>query len=298
MARIVLTALAATAGLLLITFVIGRIMMADREMTPVASAPSGPETRFVETRSGRVHVYDKGQGSVILLLHGSGRSVADWQEGFGARLAANHRVIGFDYYGHGLSERTHGLRYGHRLWTQQAIDVLDALGIDQAVVVGHSVGGVIAARVAADFPGRVTHAVTIGTGMALDPAQQLLLIPGVGEWIMGRVAIFGETFSEAHETRLARGYALEGTRAAFLTYVRRQYTIDGLRLLWGVYEEIKAPVLHVSGTRDQSIPHEAAKALTARTGGQFAAVEGVGHDVHIEAPERLAVLIESFARES
>lgn len=294
MERILIMAMAAMVGLMLITFVIGRIMMADREMTPVASAPSGPDTRFVETRSGRVHVYDKGQGSVILLLHGSGRSVADWQEGFGARLAANHRVIGFDYYGHGLSERTHGLRYGHRLWTQQAIDVLDALGIEQAVVVGHSVGGVIAARVAADFPGRVTHAVTIGTGMALDPAQQLLLIPGVGEWVMGQTSIFGDTFSETHERRLARGYALEGTRAALLTYIRRQFTIDGARLLWGVFEEIKAPVLHVSGTLDESIPHEAAKALTHRTGGQFAAVESVGHDVHFEAPEVLVRHIERF----
>ncbi len=298
MARIFLMALAATAGLLLIAFGIGRIMMADRETASVAAAPSGPHAQFVETRSGRVHVYDRGAGPVILLLHGSGRSIADWQEGLGPRLSETHRVIGFDYYGHGLSDRSHGLSYGHRLWTEQAVDVLDALGIEKAIVVGHSVGGVIAARIGADFPDRVAGVVTIGTGMALDPAQQLLLIPGVGEWIMGRVAVFGDTFSEAHETRLAQGYALEGTRAAFLTYVRRQYTIDGLRLLWGVYEEIKAPVLHVSGTRDQSIPHEAAEALTARTGGQFAAVEGVGHDVHIEAPERLAVLIESFARES
>lgn len=298
MERILFMALAATVCLVLIAFVIGRNMMSDREPVSVASSPSGPDARFVETRTGRVHVYDRGAGPVILLLHGSGRSVADWQEGFGVRLSKTYRVIGFDYYGHGLSDRAHGISYGHRLWTEQAIDVLDALGVETAVVVGHSVGGVIAARVAADFPDRITGAVTIGTGMALDPAQQLLLIPGVGEWIMGRTVIFGDTFSDTHERRLARGYTLEGTRAALLTYIRRQYTIDGVRLLWGVFEEIEAPVLHVSGTLDQSIPHEAAKALVVRTGGQFAAVEGVGHDVHIEAPERLAERIERFLTDS
>ena len=272
--------------------------MARAEPELHANVPSGPAARFVETRSGKVHVYDKGEGSVILLLHGSGRSIADWQEGFGARLAQHHRVIGFDYYGHGLSDRNHGTSYGHQLWTQQAIDLLDVLGIEKVVVVGHSVGGVIAARIAADFPERVTHVVTIGTGMAMDPTQRLLMVPGVGEWIMGTTKVFGDTFSAAHKRRQEQAYRLEGTRAAFLTYVRRQYTIDGLRLLWGVYEDIVAPVLHVSGTKDLSIPHEAAKALMRRTGGAFAPVEGVGHDVHIEAPYRLSELIERFVEGS
>jgi 2-hydroxymuconate-semialdehyde hydrolase len=298
MARIILVVFAITSVCLIVAFVSGRILMSKAELDMVGNEPFGADTRFVETRSGRVHVYDKGAGSVILLLHGSGRSVADWQEGFGDRLAENHRVIGFDYFGHGLSDRTHGLSYGHQLWTQQAIDLLDALGIEQAVVVGHSVGGVIAARIAADFPERVTHVVTIGTGMAMDPTQQLLMVPGVGEWIMARETVFGDTFSAQHQERQERAYAIAGTRAAFLTYVRRQYTIDGLRLLWGVYEEIQAPVLHVSGTSDQAIPTEAARALTLRTGGTFAAVDAVGHDVHIEAPERLTTLIEQFLASS
>ncbi len=298
MARIILIALATASVFLIAAFVGGRIMMSQAEPVSAPTTPFGPDTRFVETRSGRIHVYERGAGPVILVLHGSGRSVADWQEGFGDRLSQKHRVIGFDYFGHGLSDRAHGLSYGHRLWTQQAIDLLDALGIERVTVVGHSVGGVIAARVAADFPERVTHVVTIGTGMAMDPTQQQLMIPGIGEWIMGRESVFGDTFSEAHRERQERVYEIAGTRAAFLTYVRRQYTIDGMRLLWGVYEEIKAPVLHISGTMDPSIPHEAAKALTARTGGTFAPVEGVGHDVHIEAPDDLAELIEQFLASS
>lgn len=298
MARIPLVAICIIAIFFVASFVSGRIMMAKAEPELGATEPFGSETRYIETRSGRVHIYDKGTGSVILLLHGSGRSVADWQEGFGESLAENHRVIGFDYFGHGLSDRDHGLSYGHQLWTRQAIDLLDALGIERVVVVGHSVGGVIAARIAADFPERVTHVVTIGTGMAMDPAQTFLMVPGLGEWIMARETVFGDTFSAAHKQRQERSFRIAGTRAAFLTYVRRQYTIDGLRLLWGVYEEIEAPVLHVSGTADQSIPTEAARALSLRTGGEFATVDAVGHDVHIDAPNQLVGLIEQFLASS
>ena len=59
---------------------------------------------------------------------GTGRSVADWQEGLAERLAEKYRVVGIDYYGHGLSERSHPCRYGSARWAEQAVDVLDAVG--------------------------------------------------------------------------------------------------------------------------------------------------------------------------
>ena len=104
----------------------GRSRMAHHETVDAPAEPWSPETRFVETRSGRTHVLDVGEGDVILLTHGSGRSVADWQEGLAAALAETHRAIAFDNYGFGLSDRSHGWRYGNALWEQQAIDVLDS----------------------------------------------------------------------------------------------------------------------------------------------------------------------------
>ena len=296
--RIFLIVLVCLATALVAAFVVGRVMMAARETVARAKAPMGPNTRFVETRSGRVHTLDQGEGPVILLIHGTGRSVADWQEGLADKLAETHRVIAMDYYGHGLSDRSHGLSYGHVLWTHQVIDLLDALGIGRVILVGHSVGGVIVSRVAADYPERVSHVVTIGTGMAMDPAQIVPMIPGAGEIMMGRTEIFGDTFSDEHRQRLTAAYDIKGTRAALLTYIRRQYTIDGLRLLHGVYEDIQAPVLHVSGSNDASISNDAARRLSGRTGGKFVTVEGIGHDVYIEAPDRLAEEIELFVQEN
>jgi pimeloyl-ACP methyl ester carboxylesterase len=294
-------ALYVIAGLTLALFLscrVGSFMNRRFETETRAESPSDPETRFIETRSGRVHVLDLGAGeNVILLLHGTGRSVADWQEGLAVRLGRTHRVVGIDYYGLGLSDRTHVGRYGLALWAEQAVDVMDALNIEHVTAVGHSAGGAVAAIFTADHPERVDRAVFIGHGMAMDPMQTIPLLPGIGEIRMARTAIFSDVFSDDHERRLAAAYAIRGTRRALLTFLRRQYTIDGLRLVTGTYEDIRRPVLQVHGAADASIPIDAARGLTSRLrDSRFLGFEGVGHDVHIEAPDRLAGAIEDFVR--
>jgi pimeloyl-ACP methyl ester carboxylesterase len=274
---------------------VGRRQMAQRETVDAAVEPWSPDTRFLDTRSGRTHVLDLGQGDAVLLTHGSGRSVADWQEGLATRLAKRFRVVALDNYGFGLSERGHGWRYGNAHWEQQVIDVLDALAIERAVVVGHSAGGVVAATLAADHPGRIRGAVFIGHGIAVDPTQWIALVPGLGELRYARYEIYGDTFSETHHLRQSAAYQIRGTRAALLTFIRRQYSIDGLRLLSGTYEDIGVPVLQVHGSEDASIPVEAARKLGLRLRqSRFVLVEGASHDVHIDAPDRLAVEIEAF----
>ncbi len=301
--KIPLLVLLGLALALIVMTAAGALMSRRFETLDHADAPSDPETRFVETRSGRVHVLDVGAGEgegdgVVLLLHGTGRSVADWQEGVAGLLAARNRVVAIDYYGHGLSDRAHGWRYGIALWARQAIDVLDALGIERVTVVGHSAGGCVAAILTADHPERVDRAVFIGHGIAMDPVQIIPIMPGLGEIRLGRTRIFSDLFSPEHERRLAQAYAIRGTRAALLTYIRRQYTIDGLRLVLATYEDIRRPVLQVHGREDVSIPIGAARKLTPRLrDARFVAVEGVGHDVHIEAPDVLVEAIERFVAE-
>ena len=274
----------------------GRRQMARHETVAAPVEPWSPETRFLETRSGRTHILEMGEGDVILLTHGSGRSVADWQEGLAGRLAESHRVVAFDNYGFGLSDRNHGWRYGNRLWEQQCLDVLDALEIERAVVVGHSAGGVVAATLAADHPERVRGAVFIGHGIAADPTQPIALVPGLGEYIYGNFEIYGDTFSEAHRLRQSAAYHLRGTRAALLTFIRRQYTIDGLRLLMGTYEDIEVPVLQIHGENDASIPLKAARKLSTRMRDtRLVTVPEASHDVHIDAPDRVAAEIKGFA---
>jgi pimeloyl-ACP methyl ester carboxylesterase len=157
----------------------------------------------------------------------------------------------------------------------------------------------VAAILTADHPERVDRAVFIGHGIAMDPIQIVPLIPGFGDIRMASTRIFSDVFSVEHERRLSVAYSIRGTRAALLTFLRRQYTIDGLRLVTGTYEDIRRPVLQVHGTEDASIPISAARKLSSRLNdARFTEVEGVGHDVHVDAPIRLAEAIENFVRET
>jgi pimeloyl-ACP methyl ester carboxylesterase len=68
-----------------------------------------------------------------------------------------------------------------------------------------------------------------------------------------------------------------------------------VRLLAGTYEDIALPVLQIHGTLDESIPIDAARNLTSRLDdARFVAVDGSSHDVHIDAPGRLADEVAAF----
>ncbi len=279
-------------------FIAGKLLTLrlEPETDPRALAPWGPGTSFLSTRSGDVHILDVGEGDVILLVHGSGGSIADWQEGAVNLLAESHRVVAYDSYGFGLSDRDHPFEYGNALWARQAIDVLDALEIERAVVLGHSAGAVVAATLAADHPERFRGVILTGHGFEMDPAQMVPLLPGIGELLaLDRNNLVLETYSQDHQEKVEQAYRVRGTRNAFLTFIRRQYTIDGLRLLGGTYEDIKIPVLQLHGTRDQSQSIDSARELSARLADtRFVAIDGSGHFIHIDAPDRWAEEVAAF----
>jgi pimeloyl-ACP methyl ester carboxylesterase len=292
--RTIVIAVVVVSAALVVLYGVGTARIARVETVADTTVTPAPGAKFIQTRSGRVHVLDVGTGPPLLLMHGSGRSIVDWQQGAAEALAARHRVVAFDYYGLGFSEHNAAFTYGYDLWVQEAVDLLDALQIDHVTVVGHSVGGALACILAADHPERVDHVVTIGTGMTIEPAQFLPAIPGVGENMLASMTLFGDVSSPEQRAELEAAYRIKGTRAALLTYIRRQMTVDGVRLVFGVFEDIKVPVLHVSGSRDRNIPPEIARRLTDRTHGSFVSIDGAGHSVQVDAPQQLAQAIEDF----
>jgi pimeloyl-ACP methyl ester carboxylesterase len=288
-------ALCITSGSL---FVAGKLITSRLETVddPRAVGSWGPGTSFLTTRSGEVHILDVGEGQVILLIHGSTGSVADWQEKVVERLAGSHRVVAFDSYGFGLSERDDSFEYGHALWTQQAIDVLDALEIEQAVVVGHSAGAMTAVLLAADHPERFRGVVLTGHGFSADPAQMLPFLPGVGELWAAQRSVIGDSFSGSYQEQAEEVHQIRGTRAAYLAFMRSQYVSEtSFRLLDGGYEEIAVPVLQMHGTLDKSQTIESARELSSRLAdARFVAFEGSDHFIHIEAPDQWADEVSTF----
>ena len=60
---------------------------------------------------------------------------------------------------------------------------MDALNIEKATFIGHSIGGMIVSRIAVHFPERTERIVLMGTGIAMDPMQYGPIIPGLGEFL-------------------------------------------------------------------------------------------------------------------
>ncbi len=114
------------------------------------------------TRLGQVHYVEAGTGAAtpLLLLHQTPRSVDEFAEVL-PLLAATRRVIALDTPGYGCSDPVAGQpRVAD--YAEAAFDVLDALGVERVVVVGHHTGAVIAVEMAAAQPGRVERAVLSG----------------------------------------------------------------------------------------------------------------------------------------
>lgn len=284
---------------LIALFITGKLLTSslETESDPHTLAPWGPGTSFLSTRSGEVHILDIGEGDAILLIHGSTGSIADWQESVAERLAESYRVVAFDSYGFGLSERGDSFDYGYDLWTQQAMEVLDALEIERAVVLGHSAGALTAVNLASNHPERIRGVILTGHGLTVDPAQMVPILPGIGELWAARRTVIGDTFSESYQQQAEAVHRIRGTRAAYLAFLRSQYSIAFVRsyMLSSIYEDIEVPILQIHGALDQSQDIDSARELSSRlTDTRFVAIEGSDHHVHIEAPDPWVEAVTKF----
>ncbi|GAA1838360.1 alpha/beta fold hydrolase [Pseudonocardia ailaonensis] len=118
--------------------------------------------RTVDTPRGPLHYHEAGEGPPLLLLHGSGPGVSAWANYRGNLpvFAEHFRTLALDFPGFGKSYSPEGNPMPAAL--PAVVDFLDALGLGAVPVLGNSMGGNVAARLAATFPERVSRLVTIG----------------------------------------------------------------------------------------------------------------------------------------
>ena len=118
--------------------------------------------RFASLPHARVAWYERGRGSPLLMLTGTGSTMAEWDPALLRLLARRHRLILFDYPGVGMSGPWRGRRTFDSL-ADAAGELMGAIGLPRASVLGWSMGGFVAQRLAIEHPGRVTHLVLAGT---------------------------------------------------------------------------------------------------------------------------------------
>ena len=127
--------------------------VANRYLAKKAERENPPTGRFITVKGVRLHYVDQGAGMPLVLLHGNGMMIQDFQSSGLIDLAAKkYRVIAFDRPGYGHSDRPRST-----IWTPEAQAnlikaALTKIGVSRAVVLGHSWGALVAVALALKYP--------------------------------------------------------------------------------------------------------------------------------------------------
>jgi pimeloyl-ACP methyl ester carboxylesterase len=251
---------------------------------------------------------DTGTGTPVVLLHGLGASMYAWRKNMASIAAAGFRVIAFDNRGFGFSDEP-DTGYSNASYAHLAVALLDSLRLPDAVLIGHSMGGAIAAEVAIEYPQRVRGLVLIGSagvGVREPIALRVARWPVVGvavRALRGR-SVTGRLLraTYADPRKVTEGdvdqYYAPVARPGFgraLGRVLRQFRLDGLT---GRLDRIAAPTLVLWGEQDRVIPSGLGRALAAGIPrSAFLTVPHAGHSVQEEAPDEVNRLVIKFLRE-
>ncbi len=272
------------------------------------------EERNVEVGGLSVRYLSAGTGPPLVLLHGAGDNALDWRWVM-PDLAATHRVYAPDLPGSPMSARP-AADYSPAFFERFVACFLDALGIERAAIVGSSLGGLIALRLALFEPARVTALVLVdsaGLGRAVSPALRSLALPGYGKlavaWsktppgalqrALGRAVLLFARPRRAPQEWLKAQYRLgrtPGFLEAQLAAVRAQVGLRGQReVLLGRLPGLEIPTLVVWGARDRVFPESQATDAVARLqDGSLSLIPDCGHLPHVECPDLFVATLARF----
>lgn len=257
----------------------------------------------------RLRLIDSGNGTPVVFIHGFGASIYGWRYQLPPTVTAGYRVVAFDNRGFGFSDKpAHG--YTNAAYAHLVVSLLDSLGIASAVLVGHSMGGAIAAEVALTYPDRVRGLVLIdaaGYGVRWPGVLKLARWPQVGavvtrfraRWITGR--ILRSTFadpSKVTEAEVDQYYAPvpDPAYGRALRGVLREFRFDSLG--GGRLGGVLAPTLILWGDADRWIPLRVGTRFARELPrSEFVVVAHTGHDAADESPEQVNRQLLGFLKE-
>lgn len=263
----------------------------------------------VQTGSNLINYDMRGKGPAAILFNHSAASSLAWSERFLEALAEELTVVTVDYRGTGHSSAASSAFSLFDLATDGQA-VLDAEVIDNAIVIGTSMGGAVAQEFALGFPQRVSALVLLGTFAGqqhLVPPDPSVLkrlealsapLSNIERWRRLLPAIYGAEFLERHED-LALELELKGGRfTTEETIARHGAAVSDVEL----YERLPSllvPTLVIHGTDDPIMPVRNGRILATRIPkSEYVELDGVGHLPAVERPFEVAGRILSFARQN
>lgn len=276
------------------------------------------ELKFLDLHGDRIAYRDVGSGDTVLLIHGMAGSSDTWRAVM-PQLAKKYRVVAPDLLGHGQSDKPRG-DYSLGAFAVWLRDLLDELGVSRATVVGHSLGGGVAMQFIYQHPDYCERLVLIASGglgpdvgwilrLLSAPGAELVLpiiapqpVLSAGNKVKSWFSAAGVQSPRGSEIWSAySSFSDSPTRAAFLRTLRSvvDYRGQSVSALNRLQLRSDLPIMAIWGEDDRIIPVEHGQdAMAARPGSRLEVLPGVGHFAQIEAPTKVADLIDDFISET
>lgn len=279
----------------------------DRPRAELEAAYLHTPADLVDVAGVRLHLRDSGPrgAPALLLLHGFGASLQTWDAWVPA-LQNKYRVLRIDLPGSGLSAPDPGGDYSDARTLQLLTALLNQLGIERVSLVGHSIGGRIAWRFAAEHPQRVQRLVLVAPDGFASPGSEYGSTPEVPamlalmRWVLPpqllRMSLEPayadpKALTDALAERYHALMLAPGVREAMLARLRQRVLVDPLPLL----ARITAPTLLLWGEQDAMIPvSNADDYLRAIRGSRAVHLPRVGHVPQEEAPQHALAALSVF----
>jgi len=259
-----------------------------------------PELQYTVTRKRKLAWRERGEGPALVFIHGLGGNSRNWKFQY-RHFYKRFRVIGWEAPGCGGSDDWDRDQPRLKDYVQEILFLLDALGVEEAHMVGHSFGGTLIPSFKKAYPDRVRSMVlvqpVIGSGpLEPDEQQQIIQAP---ETLLKSVGV--EKFLKLHAPKSVAANADAPTvkKAIEVTSWMRP---TGYLAQWramahaNIFQEIPrepGPTSIIMGTEDKTASREVVTQISeAISGGRVVAIQDVGHMIYIERPSRFNDLLE------
>jgi len=281
-----------------------------------AEAENPPRGHFVEVDGVRLHYIERGSGPTLVLLHGNGVLADDFENsGLLDQAAAHYRVIAFDRPGFGYSERPRSTVWTPHAQARLLHHALQEIGVDSAIVLGHSWGTLVALSMALAVPGFVRGLVLLSGYYypSLRPDAPLLAgpaIPLLGDvlrytvsplltrmlWRPLTKAVFSPQPVDARFHRTPAWMVLRPGQLR-ASAAESALMIPAAMALARRYPSLRVPTAIIAGTGDRIVDtaHNAERLRDGLPGSELHLQAGVGHMTHYAHPEQVLAAIESIA---
>lgn len=284
------------------------IVTSPRQLDPeIAAERFDVQGTFLAGAGVRTRYLMAGDGpTTVVFIHGFGSTADSWRNNFSA-LASKYTVVAVDVRGFGYTSRDPASEYSPRAFATHVATFLDQLGVRRPVLVGHSLGGEVAMRIALQRPDDVAGLVLVGSAGA--PGRSRPTAPPVPEPLRTAVLRLLESPRVVRWGLEAAFYDDSKVDREMVRQYRRPLQVEGAEeMLWRMARtrtpalnaseiaQLRVPTVLVWGKQDALVPLSDGIELAATIpGARLVVVDRAGHMVHEERPDVVNAIIDELA---